>query len=133
MAKLAGYNSKILVSTDDVTYYEVAGMSEYSAPEVANTEECTSFGSGNVERKQLLNDNTYSMSGFRDLTDTNGQVAIRTAMRARSSLYVKVLEDGTNGWTQEVIATSFEVSPAVDNVVPLSIELEGTGAITEVP
>jgi hypothetical protein len=45
---------------------------------------------------------TYSMQGFKILTDP-GQVIIRAAEEADDAVNIKVLHDGTNGYTQDVI------------------------------
>lgn len=45
---------------------------------------------------------TYSMQGFKILADA-GQIIIRTAEENDDSVSIKVLHDGTNGYTQDVI------------------------------
>lgn len=45
---------------------------------------------------------TYSMQGFKILTDP-GQMIIRAAEEADDSVNIKVLHDGVNGYTQDVI------------------------------
>ena len=133
MAIGAGKNFDVLVSVDDVTYYDLGSTNDATHGITADLQDVTVFGSDWLTKMQALKDSTYSLSGFYDNADTNGQIAVRAACIADTALYVKVEYDGTNGYKQEVKVASFEFSASVDGIGEFSIELEGTGAVTAVP
>ena len=130
---LCGKDIVIQVSVDDATYYTVAELNEGSRSFTANNEDVTVFGQDWINRKQQLKDASYSLSGFTDLTDTNGQVAIFNSYINASALYVKVLFDGTNGYKQPVVVDSIEDSGDPSTPVGRSIEMSGNGDPTAVP
>lgn len=134
MAILAGKNLVVSVSTTTGgTYYAVAGMNDASMSMSADNQDITVFGDTFIAKLQGLKDVSYSLSGFYDTADTNGQIVLRDAFLNDTALFVKFLADGTNGWKQEVKVASFDISGTVDGIVELSIELEGSATITAVP
>jgi predicted secreted protein len=70
------------------------------------------------------------LGGFYNPTDTNGQAAIRSAFLNDTSLFIQFLPDGSTGFKQEVKVSKFEVSAGVDGTVEVSIDLEGSDAIS---
>lgn len=133
MSALAGKGVVISISTNDSTYNPVAQLNDGSMTIDGDNQDITVFGQTFITRLQGLKDTSYSLSGFRDTSDTNGQNVILTALLNGSALYVKFLYDGTNGFKQPVVVSSFEVSASVDGVVELSIDLEGNGPVTAIP
>jgi predicted secreted protein len=127
-----GKNTKIQVSTDDVTYSDVVDLNEGSASIEGDNQDITTFGDSFVKRIQGLKDASYSLSGFRNSGDTTGQEAILDALLNDTALFVKFLGNGTAGFKQEVKVGSFEESSSVDGVVEASMELEGSGTVTKV-
>jgi predicted secreted protein len=128
----SGRNTIIQVSTNGTTWNTVAELNEGTATIEGDNQDVTRFGDSFVRRIQGLKDASYELSGFRSPSDTNGQEAILDALLNDTTLHVKFLGDGTNGFQQEVKVASFEESSSVDGVVEVSIELEGTGTITKV-
>lgn len=134
MAELKGTNLVVSVSTTlGGTYYQVGSMNDATMTIDGDNQDITAFGDDWIKRLQGLKDASYSLSGFRDVADTNGQVVISTALINDSALFAKFLPDGTNGFVQEVKVSSFEVSGAVDGIVELSMDFEGSGAIAATP
>lgn len=129
---LAGKNVVVEISVDDTTYYAVAELNDMTMTFDGDNIDVTEFGDDFMNRIQGLKDGSYSLGGFYAPTDTNGQVAIRTAWLSDSPLYVKILPNGTAGFKQEVKVATFEVSAGVDGAVEVSIDLEGTGTVTAV-
>lgn len=128
---LKGKSVVVQVSTDDVTYSTVAEINDVDTPFEADNIDTTTFGDSYIERIQGLKDASWSMSGFYDPTDTNGQVAIRSAWAGDTSLYAKVSYDGgSTTFKQQVKVASFGISASVDGAVEVSIDLEGTGTVT---
>jgi predicted secreted protein len=128
----SGRNTIIQVSTNGTTWNTVAELNEATATIEGDNQDVTRFGDSFVRRILGLKDASYELSGFRDATDTTGQEAILDALLNDTTLHVKFLGDGANGFQQEVKVASFEESSSVDGVVEVSIELEGTGTITKV-
>jgi predicted secreted protein len=93
----------------------------------------TKFADTYRGRIQGIKDASYSLSGFYDSGDTNGQVAIRAAWAGNTAIYIKFTIDGTNGWSQQCKVSGFNINAAVDGAVEVTIDLEGTGTITTVP
>ena len=83
-------------------------------------------------RKRLANlvDANVSISGFFDPSDTDGQVALRTAAIGGTKIEdLEVLADGTNGFKADQFVESFEIAPAIEGAVPVSISLQSDGEV----
>lgn len=132
MAKMKGKDLLVKVSTNDSDYYTISSMNDASMSISGDNQDITAFGATFIVKILGLKDVSYSVSGFFDIADTTGQLAVRAAMLADSDIYVQFLPNGTVGWKQTVKPSSFEVGSVVDGVSELSIELEGTGTITAV-
>jgi predicted secreted protein len=127
---LKGKSVIVQISIDDITFYVISQINEVNAPFEGKNNETSVFGDDFVERTQGLKDASYSLTGFYDNTDTNGQLAIRAAWLADSPLYIKVSYDTSSFYHQRVKVKSFNPSAKVDGVVELKMDLEGTGALT---
>jgi predicted secreted protein len=130
MPALAGKGILVRVSTDDVSYNTVAGLNDASASIDGDNQDITAFTDTYISRLQGLKDVSYSLSGYFDSADTTGQLAIRSSLVGNTTLYIRFLYNGTNGYKQQVKVSSFEVSASVDGISEVSIELEGTDVIT---
>lgn len=108
----------------------VRELKEASISQSGNNQDVSTLGSSWIQRIQGLRDASYSVSGYYDSGDTSGQVAVRSAWISNSPLFVQFLPDGATGFQQEVKVSSYEVSASVEGAQEVSIELEGTGAIT---
>ncbi len=128
----AGKNLRIKVSTNGTTFNLVADLNDATMSLSGDNQDITTFGQDYINRLQGLKDCTYSLGGFYKSDDTNGQVVIKSALLNDTALYVQFLPDGTTGFQQEVKVSSFELSASVDGTNDLSIDLDGTGAITTV-
>jgi predicted secreted protein len=130
---LAGKSVTVEVSTDDAAYNAVDEINSVSMNHGGNNYDVSEFGASYVSRIQGLKDCSWSLSGFYDPADTNGQVVIRTAFTAGSDLYVRMYPDGSAGFKQQVAVSGFNISGSVDGPVELSIELEGMAAVATAP
>lgn len=130
---LKGTNALVQVSTSSGgTYTTVAQMKQAQLKFQGNNVDISKFGDTFMSRLQGLKDASYSLNGFYDPTDTLGQLAIRGAWNADTVLWVKFLYDGTNGWKQQVVVNSFDVSAAVAGVQDLSIAVSSAGGAAPV-
>lgn len=130
---LKGKSFAIKVSTTTGgTYNAVANMNSASMNRSGENLDITTFTQSYINRLQGLKDCSYSVSGFHDAGDTNGQTVIETAFENDSDLFVQFLPNGTAGWKQQVRVASIDIDVDVAGVVSKSYSLEGTGAISTV-
>jgi predicted secreted protein len=128
---MKGKNLRVKVGTAPAgPFSEVAELNDASMSMEGDNQDITTFTSDFIKRLQGLKDASYSLGGFYAPTDANGQLAIRSAWLNDTALYVQFLPDGVAGFQQQVLVSSFEVSAPADGVVEVSIELEGSDAIT---
>lgn len=126
---LKGKSMAVKYSSDGSTWYTIDEINEASMNIEGQNQDITKFGQDYVNRLQGLKDVGYSISGFYDPDDTNGQVALLTAFLADTDIYFGFLPNGTTGWEQLVKVSSLDISGSVDGVVEFSCELEGADAI----
>jgi len=130
---LPGSGVVIQASTDGAAWTTIDELNNASMNCDGENIDITKFGDDYRARIQGIKDASYSLSGFWDKDDTNGQVAIRAAWSGNSAIYIQVLVDGTNGWYQQCRVSSFNITMAPDGAVEVSMDLEGTGDITDEP
>ena len=130
---LAGSGVEISASTNGAAWTEIDELNNASMNCDGENIDITKFGDDYRARIQGIKDAGYSLSGFWDKDDTAGQVAIRGAWAGNTAIYIQILLDGTNGWSQQCRVSSFNISVAADGAVEVSIDLEGTGDISDVP
>ncbi len=91
----------------------------------------SAFGEQGFRRTlQNLIDADITISGFYDPDDTDGQVALRSAVLNQDSVNVSVLPDGTSGFSCDAFVESFEVTTGVEGAVEVSISMQSDGEIT---
>jgi predicted secreted protein len=134
MPGIAGKKGRLKVSTDNAAFSVVAGLKSVTVELDGGTVDDDEFGVDWKQRLQTLKDVKFSFQGSFRPTDTNGQLAIRSALINDTPLYAEWLPDnGTTanaGFKVQVVPTKFSVDPAVDGINAVSGELVGTGAIT---
>lgn len=132
MPAIAGYNIVLQTSPDDSTYTDIAGIKNFSAPQVADSLDTTAFNATQWREKiQGLKNCDGSMDGDWIYNDT-AQNTLATAYGDGSTAYIKVLFDGTHGFKVPVKVMSYERSPAIDGIVPVTFAFESTGAPTTI-
>jgi len=72
---------------------------------------------------------TYALSGFKSIGDT-GQGILDTAAEDNSVIAIKILRDGTNGWSQFVRVGSNNESMAPEGLQEISYDLGAATAKT---
>jgi len=123
------------VSTDDATYYTVAGVNDASLSRGGEVLDDTAFmdnPDGFRSRLIGLRDWSINASGDYDGTDTNGQVAILSAWENGTALYVQYLPDGTSGVKGQCVVESFEQNGDVAGKEQMSFVLQADGALSAV-
>lgn len=116
-------------SLTDISTY----LNDVSFPQSVETAETTAFGASSKTYIVGLKDSTISLSG---MFDSTLDAHIQAVLGQSATLS---FEFGTAGSTAsstnplysgECIVTSYDVSPPVGDVVPVSIELQVTGDVT---
>ena len=131
MAAIKGCGASFSLGTN-----AVAGLTSISNPITADSLDVTVFNATCMRDFIAgLRSGTMDVSGYYESGDTNGQVAMFTAMLAGTKLTgaqkPKILWNGVNGFTGDGIVTSLTVDAAVDGIVNFSatIQLSGTIAV----
>jgi predicted secreted protein len=129
----AGKLFVVEVSVDNAAWSRVAEINDASFSIEGDNQDISAFGDAFVRRIQGIKDTSFSMSGFTNEDDLNGQRRMKLALINDTPIYCRMLYDGVNGMSQEVKVASYECSASVDGVSEVSFDLEGTGPVTLVP
>jgi len=134
MPALAAHEIKIEISDDDITYDEICGINDVSYGPSRELLDDTDFCDTSGARSRItgLRDASISMSGDYYAADT-AQARIRTAFDNATSVYVKILWDGTNGQKLLCAVESHEINGSVDGKVEWSADFQADGTPTAVP
>jgi predicted secreted protein len=124
--------ASVNVSVDDTDYYAVDEMNTFSMKVDGINVDITKFLDTYKGRIQTLKDVVYTFSGFWSKADTTGQLAIRTAWKDDSTLYIKILVDASKGWKQLVKVDSITINTTADGAVEASYQVSGNGDVTVV-
>lgn len=136
MAATAGKKLRVKVATTSAgPYTAVVGIKSASMKRSGATIDVTTLADTDIVKILGLRDASYSLSGNWEM-DTTGQKLIRDALANDTALFVQFLPDGGTtpnvGFQQEVKVASYDVSGDAAGEVTVSIELQGSGAITSV-
>jgi len=121
---LDGKDVVIKVSTGG-TLTAVDELNSFTMSNSGGPIDVTHFGDDWRQRIYGIGDVTYSVGGFWDPDDTNGQVKIKDSLINNTDLYITVLPDGSTGFKQLVRVNSFDIGASVDGAVTFSAELVG--------
>jgi predicted secreted protein len=134
MATYSGQDGHVKLGSN-----EVAEMASWTLNISANEVPINVFGTSWNKTQQGIKSWNATVNGFFDLTDTNGQVAIKNAFFGNTLLTnFRLYADDTSYWTPDVTTdssagcriTSYTPSQSADNVAQVSITVAGTGPIT---
>ena len=134
MAFVHGKNAYFALdnSSDSLTDLS-AYVNDISLPQTVETAETTAFGATNKTYIVGLKDSTISVSGMFDPTF---DAHIQAVLGQSATLGFKIATNGSTisatnpSYSGECIITSYDISPSVGDVVPVSVELQVTGAVT---
>lgn len=137
MTAFAGRQTVVNVSTNGTTWTAVGELNSVEVAIGGASLDVTKFGDADVERILGLRDTPWTLSGFYDPTDTNGQNIIIAALLNNTTIYFEVLfnptgTSGQKGFSQQVIPTKFDVKGDPASAQTVSISADSTGAITAV-
>lgn len=125
---IAGKNGKVIIGTGTS---KVVGIKSWSLELSLDTLEITALGDEWKNYIAGLKEWSASSEGDYEVTsDTTGQDALQTAYLAGSTVTVKLYVDSSNYYTGTAYINSLSIEDPVDDVVTISIEFTGTGALT---
>ncbi len=126
---LAGKNGKVIVGESD--NQKVAAIKNWSLELSLETLETTSLGDDWKKYITGLKEWTASSEGDYEVpTDTQGQAALQEAFLTGSPVTVKMYVDEKNYYQGYAFISSLSIEDPVDDVVSISIEFAGTGALS---
>lgn len=129
MTALAGYNGKVIRYASS-TEYQIAEMSEWSLDVNAEILEVTEFQDEWKVKIVGLRDWSGSFSGRFDVSDTNGQDALWTALTGGTAEVLRMFVNDTQYFGGSALIESLGGSAAVDATVDAEYGFQGTGALT---
>lgn len=125
---IAGKNGKVIIGTGTT---KVVGIKNWSLELSLETLETTALGDDWKNYISGLKEWTASVEGdFEVTTDTTGQKLLSDAYLAGTTVEVKLFVDATNYYTGTAYINSLSIEDPVDDVVTISIEFTGNGALS---
>ena len=126
---VAGKNGKVAIGTD--ASGKVVGIKNWSLELSLETLETTALGDDWKNYITGLKEWTASSEGDYEVpVDEVGQAALQDAYLNGTTVTVKLFVDDTNYYQGEAYISSLSIEDPVDDVVSISIEFTGTGALT---
>ena len=126
---VAGKNGKVVVGAS--ASKKVVGIKNWSLELSLDTLETTALGDDWKNYITGLKEWSASSEGDYEVpVDTEGQKALQDAFLNGTTVTVKLYVDGTNYYQSEAYINSLSIEDPVDDVVSISIEFTGTGALT---
>ena len=126
---VAGKNGKVVVGAS--ASKKVVGIKNWSLELSLDTLETTALGDDWKNYITGLKEWSASSEGDYEVpVDTEGQKALKDAFLNGTTVMVKLYVDGTNYYQGEAYINSLSIEDPVDDVVSISIEFTGTGALT---
>ena len=126
---VAGKNGKVVIG--DGAAQKVVGIKSWSLELSLDTLETTALGDDWKNYITGLKEWSASSEGDYEVpVDTEGQKALQDAFLNGTTVTVKLYVDGTNYYQGEAYINSLSIEDPVDDVVSISIEFTGTGALT---
>lgn len=126
---VAGKNGKVVIGESATK--KVVGIKNWSLELSLDTLETTALGDDWKNYITGLKEWSASSEGDYEVpVDTEGQKALQDAFLNGTTVTVKLYVDGTNYYQGEAYINSLSIEDPVDDVVSISIEFTGTGALT---
>lgn len=137
MPASSGISVKVAVSTDGITYNDLAGQRNGTLTINADKTESTTKNSvdvnGTLWEEDIQGKVNWSVAVDGIVTDEadTALTAVETALLQSSDLYGRFTTPGGSTWSGKVIVTSLEYSGPYNDVYSYSITLEGAGALAK--
>jgi len=125
MAGTAGKKGKVMLGVN-----AVSALNNWSLELGLDTLETTAFGDEWKNFIAGLKEWSASAEGAYNVhTDTDGQAALQNAFLNGTEVDLKLYVNSTNYYGGQAIISSLSVEDPVDDIVTISIEFQGNGAL----
>lgn len=126
---VAGKNGKVVIGAEATK--KVVGIKNWSLELSLDTLETTALGDDWKNYITGLKEWSASSEGDYEVpVDEQGQAALQKAFLDGTTVTVKLYVDEKNYYTGEAYINSLSIEDPVDDVVSISIEFTGTGALS---
>ena len=126
---VAGKNGKVVIGAEGSQ--KVVGIKNWSLELSLDTLETTALGDDWKNYITGLKEWSASSEGDYEVpVDTEGQAALQDAFLNGTTVTLKLYVDDKNYYTGEAFINSLSIEDPVDDVVSISIECTGTGALS---
>ena len=126
---VAGKNGKVVIGAEATK--KVVGIKNWSLELSLDTLETTALGDDWKNYITGLKELSASSEGDYEVpVDEQGQAALQKAFLDGTTVTVKLYVDEKNYYTGEAYINSLSIEDPVDDVVSISIEFTGTGALS---
>lgn len=126
---VAGKNGKVVIGESSTQ--KVVGIKNWSLELSLETLETTALGDDWKNYITGLKEWTASSEGDYEVpVDTQGQKALQDAYLNGTTVILKLYVDATNYYQGTAYISSLSIEDPVDDVVNISIEFTGTGALS---
>lgn len=126
---VAGKNGKVVIGAEGSQ--KVVGIKNWSLELSLDTLETTALGDDWKNYITGLKEWSASSEGDYEVpVDTEGQAALQDAFLNGTTVTLKLFVDDKNYYTGEAYINSLSIEDPVDDVVSISIECTGTGALS---
>lgn len=122
MAALAGKYGKVVVGAATV-----AEMDSWEFTPTTDLMPKTKFLDTAKSNIAGLNDGSGNFKGRHDMTDTNGQVALRNAQLAGTQVTLKLYVNGTNYYSGPALLKAHPVKAGVSTPVEIQFDFQADG------
>lgn len=126
MATLIGYAGKVMVASATA-----AELSNWKMDLSADMADVTVFSTTGWKSSLAgLKEWSGSAEGNFDMSDTTGQLALQNALLNGTSVALKLYVDSTHYYAGTAYVKKVAPEAAVDDVVKISFDFQGSGALT---
>lgn len=125
MATYQGFNGNVKVGANTV-----AEISEFSLDITRDMVETQSFGDSWKEMTSTLASWSGTFTGRWDMSDTNGQAALQSALTGGTSVTLNLFTDATKKYSGTAFITQVSVGASVDGVVEADFSFAGSGSLS---
>lgn len=122
---LAGKNGSVKIGANTVA--ELDEWTYTPATDLINKEAFLSTSKSHIAG---LNDGTGSFKGRHDMTDTNGQLALRNAQLAGTQVTLLLYVDATHKYTVPALIKAHPIKAAVNGAVEIQFDFQADGDVT---
>ncbi len=121
----------LIISVEDPnspgTYVEVTNMDNYSRTSTREVKSTRVFNKTRpIKTPSRITDDAFQISGLNTPAD-EGQTILKTAEEAGTSVVLRVLPDGVNGFTQEVLLTQLKDDGTADDYQKVAYDCTAVG------